>query len=292
LTILNKLVGWWRWGKWAALAYLSACLSLYLCQERLIFKPQAAIKTTPADRNLAYQDVWLPVNQTGANQEKLFGWWLPAQGKTIGTILYLHGYSDNIGANLDPADHLTQLGFAVFLVDYRGYGKSQGDFPFEKQIYADAEVAWDYLVQTRKIAPAQIIIYGHSMGGAIAIDLATRHPNAGSLIVQSSFTSMSAMADRAWWYKLVPLQLLLTQRFDSLAKVRSLKMPVLYIHGTADRFVPAEMSRALYTATATKNKQLVMVANAQHENSSPEFKTPEHLETLIQFTKQAIVTQK
>ncbi len=287
---MGKLVGWWRWGKWVALAYLSVCLSLYLCQERLIFKPQAAIKTTPADRNLAYQDVWVPVDPTGG-AEKLFGWWIPAQGKTIGTILYLHGYSNNIGTNLEPAYHLTQLGFTVFLVDYRGYGKSQGNFPFEKQLYADATAAWDYLVKTRKIAPQQIIIYGHSMGGAIAIDLAARHPEAGSLIVQSSFTSMSAMADRSWWFKLLPLQLLLTQKFDSLAKVRSLKMPVLYIHGTADRLIPAEMSRVLYKATPSDNKQLVLVANAPHENSSPEFNTPEQLETIIQFTKQALAAQ-
>jgi uncharacterized protein len=284
---LGKLAGWWRWGRWVGLAYLSGCLSLYLCQERLIFRPLAAIKTTPADRNLAYQDVWVPVDKTGG-AEKLFGWWLPAQGKTIGTILYLHGYNDNISANLDPAYHLTQLGFAVFLVDYRGYGKSQGRYPFEKQIYADAEAAWNYLVQTRKIAPKQIVIYGHSMGGAIAIDLATRHADASSLIVQSSFTSMSAIADRSLWLKLVPVQLLLTQKFDSIAKVRSLKMPVLYIHGTADRVVPAEMSRALYTATPTDNKQLVLVTNAKHENYSPEYKTTEHLETITQFIKQYI----
>jgi uncharacterized protein len=284
---LGKLAGWWRWGRWVALAYLSGCLSLYLCQERLIFRPLAAIKTTPADLNLAYQDVWVPVDKTGG-AEKLFGWWLPAQGKTIGTILYLHGYNDNISANLDPAYHLTQLGFAVFLVDYRGYGKSQGRYPFEKQIYADAEAAWNYLVQTRKIAPKQIVIYGHSMGGAIAIDLATRHADASSLIVQSSFTSMSAIADRSLWLKLVPVQLLLTQKFDSIAKVRSLKMPVLYIHGTADRVVPAEMSRALYTATPTDNKQLVLVTNAKHENHSPEYQTTEHLETITQFIKQYI----
>jgi uncharacterized protein len=291
MTILGKLVGWWRWGRWVALAYLSACLSLYLCQERLIFKPQATIKITPADRNLAYQDVWVPVDKTDRDRDRLFGWWLPAQGKTIGTILYLHGYSDNIGANLDPAYHLTQLGFSVLLVDYRGFGKSQGNFPFEKQIYADAETAWDYLVQTRKIPPKQVIIYGHSLGGAVAINLASRHADAGSLIVQSSFTSMSAMADRFWWFKVVPIQLLLTQKFDSLAKVKSLKMPVLYIHGTADRFIPAEMSRVLYTATPIDTKQLILVANAQHENSSPEFTTPEHLEAVTQFVKQTVTAK-
>lgn len=262
-------------------------MSLYLYQERLIFKPETTIQTTPAERNLAYQEVWVPVEQTGG-ADKLYGWWLPAQGKTIGTILYLHGYSGNIGDNLTPAYQLTQLGFSVFLVDYRGYGKSQGKFPFERQVYADAEVAWNYLTTIRKISPKQMIIYGHSMGGAIAIDLATHHPEASSLIVQSSFTNLLTMAERSWWLKVVPLQLLLTQKFDSLAKVGSLKMPILYIHGTGDRFVPPEMSRSLYTASSTVNKQLILVINAEHKNSSPEFATPEHLETVTQFIKQNV----
>lgn len=284
---LGKLTSWWRWGKWVTLVYLSICLSLYLSQERLIFKPQVTIKTTPTDRNLVHQDVWIPIDQK-SSADKLFGWWIPAQGNKIGTILYLHGYSENIGKNLDPADRLSQLGFDLLLIDYRGYGKSIGEFPFERQLYADAQVAWDYLVKTRKIDPQNIIIYGHSMGGAIAIDLATRQPQASSLIVQSSFTSMSAMTDRYWWLKFLPIKLLLTQKFDSLTKVRSLKLPVLYIHGTADRFVPAEMSRALYQATFSTNKQLVLVANAQHENSSPEFTTPEHLEMITQFVNQSV----
>ena len=285
--MVGKLVSWWRWGKWVLLAYISLCLSLYLYQERLIFKPSTTIKHTPAEQNRAYQEVWIPVDKTGG-ADKLAGWWLPAQGKTIGTVLYLHGYSGNIGENLTPAYQLTQLGFAVLLVDYRGYGRSQGSFPFERQVYTDAEVAWDYLINTRKVPPKQIEIYGHSLGGAIAIDLATRHPEASSLIVQSSFTNLLTIAQRSWWLKLIPVQLLLTQKFDSLSKVRSLKMPVLYIHGTADSFIPPEMSRTLYSDTPVANKQLILVANAEHKNSSPQFATPEHLETVTQFIRQNV----
>ncbi len=157
----------------------------------------------------------------------MYGWWISSQGKRLGTILYLHGNSDNIGGNVDRAYQFAQMGFSVLLVDYRGYGKSQGDFPSEKQVYADARAMWDYLTQQRKIKPEQIIIYGHSLGGAIALDLAaSKQPKAAGAIVQNSFTSMSAMADRRWWYKIVPISLLLTQKFDSLSKVPSLRIPV------------------------------------------------------------------
>ncbi len=283
----GKQGSWWRLVGVAGLSYVSICLSLYLSQERMIFEPQAELKQTPADRNLAYQEVSVPVKKEGTT-EKLSGWWLPAQGKTIGTILYLHGRGGNIGSNIEPAYHFTQRGFAVLLLDYRGYGKSQGSFPFEQQIYADSDAAWTYLTQTRKIAPRQIAIYGHALGGAVAIELARKHQDLGSLVVQSSFTSMSAMAERAWWSKLVPTSLLLNQKFDSIAKVRSLKSPVLYIHGTADRLIPAEMSRALYTATPTASKQIILVANGNNLNTSPEFNAPEQLETITQFIKQSL----
>lgn len=280
---------WWFWGRLLGLAYLSACLTLFLGQERLIFEPSAKIRKTPAAWKLAYQEVWVPVTtKASAAPEKMHGWWIPAQGKEIATILYLHGKGDNIGGNVDRAYQFTQLGFSVLLVDYRGYGKSQGDFPSEKQVYADASAIWNYLIHNRKVKPQQTIIYGHSLGGAIGIDLAAKQPKAGALIIHSGFTSMSAMADRHWWYKLVPVNLLLTQRFDSIAKVKSLHIPVLYIHGTADPLIPAAMSRALYSATAAPRKKLILVANGGHYNAAPEYSTEHQLETIVQFAQQSL----
>jgi uncharacterized protein len=288
---VGKLIKWWRWGRWVALAYLSGCLCLCLFQERAIYQPKAEITTTPADRNLVSQDVWLPTDPTGENPEKIFGWWLPAAGKATATILYLHGYNDNIGDNLEPATHLTQRGFNVFLIDYRGYGKSKANFPSEKQIYRDVEVAWDYLKYDRKIPAKKIVIFGHSLGGAVAIDLVTLHDDVGSVIVQSSFTSMADIIATSPWSKLVPIPLLLSQRFDSIAKVRSLKMPVLYLHGAADSFVPHAMSRALYTATGSEKKQFILVANAKHENSSKEFNTSEQIDEISEFIHQSIASK-
>jgi uncharacterized protein len=290
-----KLVGWYRWGRWPILAYILACSGLYLYQERLIYKPETIISTTPADRDLDYQDVWIPVGKNGKSNEQLFGWWLPAADKILannssskGTVLYLHGYNQNIGKNIDPARTLNQLGYDVLLVDYRGYGKSSGKFPSERQLYTDAELAWNYLVKTRQLPPHKIIIFGYSLGGAIAIDLATHHPEAASLIVQSSFTSMSAMVATSLWSKFLPVNLLLTQKFDSIAKIKSLKLPIMYIHGTADRHIPFKMSRSLYQATTNPNKQLLLVANAGHWNYNKEFRTPANLATIDRFMARSI----
>jgi uncharacterized protein len=135
------------------------------------------------------------------------------------------------------------------------------------------------------------VIYGYSLGGAIAIELANRHPETAGLVVQGSFTSMSAMVATSPWSKLLPMRLLLTQKFDSIAKVKSLKIPVLYIHGTADRHIPYTMSRSLYTATTYPNKQLLMVANAGHWNYNEKFRTPENLELIDRFMSGSIAAK-
>ncbi len=183
-------------------------------------------------------------------------------------VLYLHGNGSNVGANVEHANRFHGLGLSVFLIDYRGYGKSQGDFPSESRVYEDAEQAWDYLVQQRGINPHQIYIYGHSLGGAIAIDLAVRHPEAAGLIVEGSFTSVRAMVDyQKPQFGMFPIDFLLTQRFDSLAKVDRLQIPVLFIHGTADTVVPSQMGKKLFDA-APEPKQLYMVPDGGHNNAA------------------------
>jgi uncharacterized protein len=151
------------------------------------------------------------------------------------------------------------------LPDYRGYGHSKGAFPSEQSVSEDAATAWNYLTQDRKIPPGNIVIYGHSLGGAIAIALAQKQPQAAGLIVQSSFTSIAAMVDRVAWTRFFPAQLLLTQKFDSLKRAKSLAMPVLYIHGTADELVPAAMSESLFAATPGP-KQLLLIPGGGHSN--------------------------
>jgi len=197
-------------------------------------------------------------------------------------VLYLHGNGSNVGANVEHANRFHRLGLSVFLIDYRGYGKSQGDFPSESRVYEDAQLAWDYLVQQRGINPHQIYIYGHSLGGAIAIDLAVRHPEAAGLIVEGSFTSARAMVDfQKGLFWMFPIDFLLTQRFDSLAKVDRLQIPVLFIHGTADTVVPSQMGKKLFDA-APEPKQLYMVPDGGHNNAA-QIGGAEYLDRVKQF---------
>jgi uncharacterized protein len=303
-----------------AVAYSAACVYLFVAQGKFIFFPARAIETTPDDFQLKYQDVWLPIpTKTGA-VESVHGWWIPAsetppsppearggarkgeraqatpqshrrtvasvralnKGGLGGVVLYLHGNGSNVGANVEHANRFHRLGLSVFAIDYRGYGKSQGDFPSESQVYEDAQLAWDYLVKQRGVNPNQIYIYGHSLGGAIAIDLAVRHPEAAGLIVEGSFTSTRAMVDfKKGLFWLFPIDWLLTQRFDSLSKVDRLQMPVLFIHGTADNVVPVEMSKKLFDA-APEPKQLYIVPDGGHNNVA-QIGGAEYLQIVSQF---------
>jgi pimeloyl-ACP methyl ester carboxylesterase len=178
------------------------------------------VHQSPADLDLKYEDVWLLVG--GSQSASLHGWWLKSNDAAHPAFLYLHGNDMNIGSNVERIARLNRMGFAVLAVDYRGYGKSGGDFPSEIQVYEDAEAAWNYLVQERHVDPKRVFIYGHSLGGAIAIELALRHPDAAGLVVESTFTSMPAMAKTVYW--MFPADWLLNQRFDALAKVPMLRV--------------------------------------------------------------------
>lgn len=248
-----------------AIAYILLCLLALLWQNRLIFFPSPVIETTPADLGLVYEEVWLPVQTKTGKVENLNGWWIPTTSSEARILLYLHGNGQNIGANVEYAQRFQQLGFSVLMIDYRGYGRSEGKFPTEDQVYQDAQAAWDYLVQQRGIPPQEIFVYGHSLGGAVAIDLAVSNSTMAGLIVEGSFTSIRDMADDRGNYGFLPLELILTQRFDSISKIKSLSIPLLLIHGTSDQIVPAAMSEVLFDA-AHVPKQLLLVPGAGHND--------------------------
>ena len=247
-----------------------------------MFFPTRLVEATPAALNLPYQDAWIPVAASGKT-EKMHGWWIPAAPEK-GVVLHFHGNGYNVGANLGQAQRFHQLGYSVLLVDYRGYGQSEGSFPSETSFYQDAEVLWQHLVQVRRVDPKRVFLFGHSLGGAIATDLALRHPEAAGLIVQSSFTSMQNMVERREGYGIFPIDLLLTQRFETLTKVRSLRLPVLFIHGTADRLVPVAMSDRLFADSPTP-KRLYRVEQADHSNVA-EVGGDRYKEVLRQFMSQ------
>ncbi|MBV6623354.1 MAG: alpha/beta hydrolase [Rivularia sp. (in: Bacteria)] len=266
--------------------YASFSLYLYLQQHYLIFRPQVELQMLPTapDFNLKYQNIRISIANHTANNtnEYLDGWWFDAPKfnekidsipnepvkilSSPKTILYFCGAGGNKSYynNLARIQAMQQLGFSVLVVDYRGFGESKGNqHPNESQIYQDSQTTWNYLVNQRRISPKDIIIYGESLGGAVAIDLAVKHPQAGGLIVQSSFTSMAETVKQQDWLKIFPIDLLLTQKFNSIAKIKKLQVPVLFIHGTADSVVPSYMSSRLYNL-APEPKQLFKVPQAGH----------------------------
>jgi alpha-beta hydrolase superfamily lysophospholipase len=221
------------------------------------------------------QEFHLPVTADGSTQ-RVHAWWWPAAKRNAPTVLYLHGARWDLTGQLYRIEQLRDFGFSVFAIDYRGFGKSDGDVPSEKTVYEDAGVAWDWLARHQP-DPALRYIYGHSLGGAVAVDLAARlsadsgkagaansAPAAG-LILESTFTSLADIA-REFVFPWVPVEWLLTQKFDSVRKIANVHMPVLIVHGVGDRYVPSRFSQALYDA-APQRKQLLLVDGATHDTS-------------------------
>lgn len=225
----------------------------------------------------------LPVT-AGSNAQRIHAWWWPAEKRNAPAVLYLHGSRWNLTGQVFRIRQLHDFGFSVLAIDYRGFGESDGDLPSEKTVYEDARVAWQRLTQLQP-NPARRFIYGHSLGGAIAIDLAaslgaaaktpTQLPArapvqaasdaARGLIVESSFTTLADVA-KSLTYPWLPLQLLLSQKFDSVDKIAQVHMPVLIVHGTDDRYVPSRLSRNLFDA-APERKRLLLVEGGTHNNS-------------------------
>ena len=256
--------------------YVTCCLLIRYGQNRLIFVPDSYIKSTPEEYSLDYQDVWVDVGE-----DKIHGWWIASARQNAPTLLYFHGNGSNNGDLVEVAAIFHSLGVSVLLIDYRGYGKSSPIFPNETRVYQDAEATWQYLTKEREIERENIFVYGHSLGGAIAIDLASRHPDMGGVIVEGTFTSMRDMAGFIVWLRIFPLDWLVTQHFDSISKINTLQTPLLILHGSADDIIPVAMSKELFAA-APEPKQLVIIPQANH-NDLPEFGDRRYLLSLQKF---------
>ncbi|MEB3339302.1 alpha/beta fold hydrolase [Okeania sp.] len=266
--------------------YFSGFMLLRLLQNRLIFEPKSLVLATPATFNLPYEEVWLSVTTAHNQTEQISGWWIPQTEPTNRVILFLHGASGNMAANekscnLERVAKLYQLGFSVFMIDYRGYGNSQGRFPRETRVYEDAAIAWNYLIQEKGFSPEEIFVYGHSLGGAIAVDLCLQQPKAAGLIAEGCFTSIKDMAQYRRRIQIFPLKLVVTQKFDFINKIKSIKVPVLFIHGMEDKVIPVTMSQKLFAA-APEPKKLVLLPDAGHNNLS-QVGGDRYLKTLQEF---------
>ena len=246
-----------------AVLYVGVCVYMWATQRDHLYEPGLLLQTTPDRMGMKFEELYIPVG-SGAGQGELHAWWVPAEQPNAPTFLYLHGNASNIGHNLEQSLRLHNLGYNVLVSDYRGYGKSSGGSPSETKMYEDAEAVWQYLAKIRGVNPRQIFIYGHSLGAAIAVDLAIHHPDAAGLITESGFTSMAEMGKRSYPY--LPVDWILHERFEARNKIAYIKIPVLLIHGTWDKKVPVEMAKQLYAA-APQPKTLTLIEGGEHSNS-------------------------
>lgn len=239
-------------------ALILVVVLIRLLEKRFIFFPPRYPEgfDPAASTALPVEEVWI----TASDGVKLNASYWPNPASSI-VLLWFHGNAENIGQGLEQMKTFARLGVNVLELDYRGYGKSGGS-PNETGIYRDAEAAYQYLVTSRNFQARNIFIYGHSLGGAVAIDLASRR-ECGGLIVESSFTRGREMARRML---LIPfLEYVPQSRFDSLAKIGRVRAPVLVIHGVEDTVVPFSMGQRLFQA-APEPKYFLAVEGAGHND--------------------------
>jgi fermentation-respiration switch protein FrsA (DUF1100 family) len=202
---------------------------------------------------LQAEDVWL----TSAGNIRLHAWWIPAANAGVAT-LFLHGNAGNITHRYEHARLIRQAGSALLLLDYRGYGRSQGR-PTENGLYQDAEAGYQYLLD-RGYPPQRIVVHGESLGTAVAVELASRHSCAG-VVLEAPFTSAAEVAGRI----LPLLGPLLVRGFDSLQRIGRVKAPLLFLHGDSDATIPFDLGRKLFEA-APKPKTFWRLAGADHND--------------------------
>ena len=211
--------------------------------------------------------------------QNLHAWWWPAARRDAPSILYLHGVRWNLTGQAFRIEQLRAMGYSVLAIDYRGFGQSKGDLPSEASVYEDARAAWERFQALQPDANKRLI-YGHSLGGAVAIDLAAdlaaqakkdqvAVPVRG-LVIESTFTSLgdavAQVADSNLPVKWLPVRWLLSQKFDSIDKIVDIDMPLLVVHGLADAFMPSRFSEQLFNA-ANEPKKLLLVPGGTHNNS-------------------------
>jgi len=256
--------------RWLPLAFIAVALCVAVgilakvmiedfLERNFVFYPVKPLAFSPPEWGMAYEDVFFET----LNGLKLNAWLITA-GPDSPIILWFHGNAGNIADRVENARLLYDRGLSVFLVDYRGYGKSEGQ-PSEKGIYKDGQAAYDYLVSTRGIAPEDLIIFGRSLGSVVAVRVASEVGNGcAGVILESSITNMADMA--RVHYPIIPGLGGLRHKFDAIGRIASISAPILFIHGDMDELVPYELGRRLYEAAAAE-KEFYTIRGAHHNDT-------------------------
>jgi uncharacterized protein len=241
--------------------YLSILLLLRIFESHLIFFPDFPSRLAGDWRpsGLPIEDVWISAD----DGIKLHAWWIPAENSKF-TFLAFHGNAGNISDRAYVDRFLHELPVNVLAVEYRGYGKSEGQ-PSEKYFYRDARSALRYLQEKRGIDPQTIISYGQSLGTAIATDLASES-KVGGLVLEAPFPSIASMARRAYWF-LPGLSLLVGSQFDTKSKIENVKVPLLIVQCASDPVIPPDLGQQVYAA-APSPKTLLKFDMSCHEESA------------------------
>ncbi len=255
------------------LFYILLLLVLFVAYVRYlekssVFYPEKNVYATPQQAGLPYEDVYFRTEDGF-----LLHGWLVKTGQDASTVLYFHGNAGNIADRIEKIALLVDLGLNVFIIDYRGYGLSDGK-PSEKGLYKDAIAAYEHLAGRRDIDPRKIIVYGTSLGAVAAIDLAAKRSVSG-LVIDSAFTSAKDMAKII--YPFIP-SFLIGLDMDNAAKIKSVTVPKLFLHSREDEVVPFSLAERLYQ-TAPSPKELLPLPG-MHNNG---YLTKEYLSGLKGF---------
>ena len=221
----------------------------------IVFKPTAEIVTTPAVMGVPFDDVTF----AASDGVRLNGWYIPAQGARA-TLLFFHGNAGNISHRIDSIKIFHDLGLSVFIIDYRGYGRSEGRVSIPG-VTLDALAAWKWLTEEKKIPPEKIVVFGRSVGGAVAMEL-MRHVVSGALILESTFSSLPEMIKIPYMAPLA--RLLIGDVWNSAEAAGALTTPTLCIHSPDDWIVPYRLGRRLYDAVSSE-KTFVQILGGHNE---------------------------
>ena len=255
-------------GALLTVALLAGCAALDERQRLMIFQPSDRSWSGGTYAAQGMEDVWIEFQSSVTGEPvRLHGLWTgdadsPGQARPV--LLYLHGARWNVTGSAFRMRRMEELGFAVLGIDYRGFGRSSPDLPSEDMAYEDARAAWDWLAQRYPDRPR--FIFGHSLGGAIAIDLAKQVNDETGTLVEGTFTSIPELV-RTFRWGWLPVSPFITQRFDAVKKVAHIGSPLVVVHGEEDRLISPELAQRLYDAAA-EPKRLVRVAGGSHHNTN------------------------
>ena len=241
---------------WLIIIPLVFVLWLRWSEPRMLYHPTRQIDQLPNQLGFAYDDVTL----TAADGVHINGWFLPGRHDPRLTILFFHGNAGNISHRFEKFGVFRDLGVDTFGIDYRGYGRSDGQ-PNEEGTYRDALAAYEYLTQQRHVSPRTIVVYGESLGAAIAADLASK-VDVGGLVLEEAFTSTAAVGQGM--FPFFPVRWLVRNQYDTLSKMPRVKVPVLILHSRDDEYFNMRHAQRLLAA-ANEPKQLVELQGGHND---------------------------